>query len=92
MLVGNPSSREAPATQGRTVSAADSAISGAIRARLGEDAELSRYAIGIRTTDGNVTLTGTVGSYPLRDRAEQIARGTDGVSRVDSRIVVNTNL
>ena len=93
MMLDNTSSRESTSgMQTSTSSAADSAISGEIRRKLGEDDGLSQYAIGIRTRAGKVTLSGTVGSYPLRDRAVSIARGTSGVSEVDSRIIVNTNL
>ena len=93
MLLGNTTSRESTAsTQTSSSSAADSAISGEIRRKLGEDDGLSQYAIGIRTRAGKVTLSGTVGSYPLRDRAVSIANGTAGVSEVDNRIIVNTNL
>lgn len=53
---------------------------------------VSKYAIGIRTVDSNVTLSGTVGSFPARDRAVQIATGTDGVKNVRNQIMVNTNL
>lgn len=95
MLLGGGSSGErAAAAESRssTQVASDNSISGAIRRRYSADADISRFAIGIRTTSGNVTLTGTVGSYPVRDKAVRIARDTDGVRRVDSRIVVNTNL
>ena len=94
MLLGNTSSRESsPGTStGSTVSAADSAISGEIRRKLSADSELRQYTIGIRTQDGRVTLSGTVGSYDARDRAVAIARGTQGVRDVDNRIIVNTNL
>ena len=94
MLLGTPASRDsAPSTRTATApSAADSAISGEIRSRLNADGELADYAIGVSTTGGRVTLSGTVGSYPLRDRAHAIARDTNGVLRVDNRIVVNTNL
>jgi len=94
MLLGNTSSREpAPATtRNAAPSAADSAISGAIRRQLGEDQDLSKYAIGIRTSSGVVTLSGTVGSYPARDRAVQIASDVSGVRQVDNRLMVNTNL
>jgi len=93
MLLGNTSSRE-PTTRTQTSNsaAADSAISGEIRRKLGEDDGLRHYTIGIRTWSGKVTLSGTVGSYPLRDRAVSIAQGTAGVSDVDNRIIVNTNL
>ncbi len=92
MLLGNTSSREAPASAGNMTSAADSAISGEIRQKLSADAQLNRYTIGIRTQAGRVTLSGTVGGYEMRDRAVTLARDTDGVREVDNRIVVNTNL
>ena len=92
MLLGNTSSREAPASAGITTSAADSAISGEIRQKLSADAQLKRFTIGIRTQAGRVTLSGTVGGYEMRDRAVTLARDTDGVRAVDNRIVVNTNL
>lgn len=93
MMLGNTSSREtASGGSASSSSAGDSAISGEIRRQLGEDEGLSQYAIGIRTRAGRVTLSGTVGSYPLRDRAVSIAQGTAGVNDVDNRIIVNTNL
>ncbi len=92
MLLGNTPSREsAQTTRTSTLSATDSAISGEIQRKLGEYEGLSQHALGIRTRAGRVTLTGTVGSYPLRDQAISIVRDTDGVSAVDSRIIVNTN-
>ena len=96
MLLGNNSSPERNRTQTQTRTTAtaqsDNTISGAIRAQYSRDADLSAYVIGIRTISGNVTLTGTVGSYPSRDKAVSIANGTRGVKSVDNRIVVNTNL
>jgi len=91
MLLGNTTSGEAaPAAHEVATSAEDSAISGKIRQQISADAKLGGYAIGIRTRSGNVTLSGTVGSYTMRDRAIQVARETAGVQRVDSRIIVNT--
>ena len=94
MLLGNPSSSEPAATDKQVAvpTGTDTAISGSIRQELGADTGLRAYAIGIRTISGIVTLSGTVGSYPARDRAVQIAAGTKGVKRVDNRIIVNTNL
>jgi osmotically-inducible protein OsmY len=72
--------------------AADNTISATIRRKFGADSTLSQYAIGIRTVDRNVTLSGTVGSFPARDRAVQIATDTDDVNGVRNSIMVNTNL
>ena len=94
MLLGGGSAGESVPTDSRsaTQAAHDTAISGSIRRQFSANADIGRFPIGIRTVSGVVTLSGTVGSYPVRDRAEQIARDTEGVRRVDSRIVVNTNL
>ena len=94
MLLGNNSSPERNRTQTRSTAEvqSDNTISGSIRAQYSRDADLHNYVIGIRTISGNVTLTGTVGSYPARDKAVSIASGTSGVKSVDNRIVVNTNL
>lgn len=77
---------------GTHTSVRDSAISGEIRQRFNADDELSGYRLGISTSAGRVTLSGAVANYPARDRAVQMARATNGVSEVDNRIVVNTNL
>ncbi len=70
----------------------DSAISTEILSRFGDDEDLRNYTIGVSARDGVVTLNGAVGSYDARDRAIGIARRTNGVRNVNSRIVVNTNL
>ena len=70
----------------------DNAIATELQQNLDRDAELRNFTIGIRIREGNVTLSGAVGSYPARDRAVAIARRTNGVRSVDNRIVVNTNL
>jgi hyperosmotically inducible protein len=77
---------------GSATSPRDQAISSEIRRRLQADPATSPYSIGVETNAGRVTLRGTVGSYPSRDRAVAIARGTNGVTDVSNRIVVNTNM
>jgi osmotically-inducible protein OsmY len=42
----------------------------------------------IPAEQGTVTLTGTVGSILARNKAESIARDTDGVRAVNNQIVV----
>ncbi len=96
LLLGNASSGDGGgvSTDQRNSSqvAADNTISATIRRKLGADSAVSQYAIGIRTVDRNVTLSGTVGSFPARDRAVQIATDTDGVKSVRNQIMDNTNL
>ena len=95
MLLGNNSSsadRSAGSSAGTAApSAADSAISGQIRQAFSSDKDVSQFAVGIRTIDGTVTLSGTVNSYTVRDRAVEIATNTNGVTAVRNRISVNTN-
>ena len=94
LLLGSNSTPESrPSTAaGSAASAEDSQISGVIRQRFSQDPDVSRYSLGISTVSRNVTLSGTVGSYDVRDKAVRLARSTEGVRNVDSRIVVNTNL
>ena len=95
MLVGNASSGDGSvATESRSSAqvANDNVISATIRRKLTADAVVGKYAIGIRTANDSVTLSGTVGSFAARDRAVQIATDTQGVRNVTNRIVVNTNL
>ncbi len=93
MLLSGGSGGERSTSSPRTTqSSIDSTISGVLRQQYSADAEISRYGIGIRSQGGRVTLTGTVGSYDVRDQVVDIARNTHGVVAVDSRLVVNTNL
>ena len=95
LLLGNASSGEggmAVDKRSGAQVAGDNTISATIRGKFNADSNVSIYAIGIRTVDNIVTLSGTVDSFPARDRAVQIATDTDGVKRVTNRIMVNTNL
>ena len=93
MLMGGGSGSERPSSAPRnTQTTADDTISGPLRQQYSADQEISQYGIGIRSQGGRVTLTGTVGSYDIRDRIVDAAKNTHGVVAVDSRVVVNTNL
>jgi len=70
------------------VVASDSAITSKIKAKYAADSVVGVFDIGVRTWEGTVTLTGTVGSYLARDQAELIATGTGGVKAVNNLIVV----
>ncbi len=66
--------------------AADTAITSSIKARFAADPAVSVFDIGVRTWNGTVTLTGSVGSIKARSTAEDIARATNGVSAVNNLI------
>ena len=70
------------------VVASDSAITTKIKGKYAADSVVSVFSIGVRTYEGTVTLTGTVGSYIARDQAETIAKGTKGVKAVNNLIEV----
>lgn len=71
-----------------TEKARDANISAAVRSRYSGDPTVSAYAIGIQTVNGDVTLTGTVGSYAARNQAYRLARQVDGVNAVINRLSV----
>lgn len=67
--------------------AADNArITTAIKTRLIAEPQLSALTINVDTTDGLVTLSGTVSSHDQIARAMQIALDTDGVHQVISTL------
>ena len=71
-----------------SVVASDSAITTKIKGKYVADTIVSVFNIGVRTWEGTVTLSGTVGSYIAREQAETIAKGTKGVKAVNNQIVV----
>ena len=71
-----------------SVVASDSTITTKIKSKYVADSVVSVFNIGVRTYNGSVTLTGTVGSIIARNQAETIARGTKGVKAVNNLIEV----
>ena len=71
-----------------SVVASDSAITTKIKSKYVADSVVSVFNIGVRTWEGTVTLTGTVGSYAARDQAVLLARDTGGVVAVNNQIVI----
>jgi osmotically-inducible protein OsmY len=59
-----------------------------IEAKYFGDADVKGRNIDVTTSGGVVTLTGTVDSERARQQAVAIARQTEGVSRVEDRLVV----
>lgn len=69
--------------------ASDPGITTAVKSKLAADDTVKAYQIDVDTQGGVVTLTGTVPTSAARDRALEVARGTDGVTRVEDRLTVN---
>lgn len=66
----------------------DAEITSEVKAKLLADPEVAGLNIDVDTRDGVVTLTGDVESDDARLEAEHLARTTEGVVRVISRIRV----
>jgi hyperosmotically inducible periplasmic protein len=66
----------------------DAAITAAISAGLAKDPDLSAIKIDVDTKAGAVSLQGPAPSAAAKERAEQIAKGVQGVTSVDNRLEV----
>lgn len=71
---------------------ADARLTGNVRSRFVQDSSINRYNVGVTTRNSVVTLSGTVGSFTVRDHAVRIAGDTEGVRSVSNQIAVNTQL
>jgi hyperosmotically inducible protein len=70
------------------VIASDSAITTRIKSKYAADSVVGVFDIGVRTYEGEVTLSGAVSSDMARDVAVTLAKDTGGVKSVASQIVV----
>lgn len=70
------------------VASADAAITSRVQAGLQADSLTAPAAIVVKTIDGIVFLSGAVENFKVRERADQLARGTSGVQGVNNRIVI----
>jgi hyperosmotically inducible protein len=59
-----------------------------VKSKLAADDTVKAYKIDVDTTDHVVTLTGTVDSSAVKERAVTIARSTDGVNNVIDNLTV----
>lgn len=69
----------------------DSAITAKIKSKLAATQGLTTFQIHVNTTNGVVTLTGTVKSNEEKELAGNTARETDGVKGVDNKLVIATD-
>src|SRR4029077_8547180 len=70
---------------------ANARITAAIKTKLVADSGLSAFKIDVDTTDGVVTLSGTVSSYEEIAKAINLALETDGVHKVVSTLQVKSS-
>ena len=68
----------------------DTAITAKVKAALIAEPGLKSTEINVDTKEATVTLSGTVASNELRDRAKQIASSTSGVKNVVDNLVVKS--
>lgn len=91
MLVGGASGGDYQSGEdkrGAGVVAADTGITTRIKGKLSADQGVSVFEVGVKTRKGVVTLSGAVASFSAREKAAEIAKGTDGVVAVNNLIVV----
>jgi hyperosmotically inducible protein len=69
--------------------AADATITSAVKMKLAADKNVEADAIDVDTSNGNVTLTGTVKSKAAADQAVLLAKGVEGVKNVTPRLTVS---
>jgi osmotically-inducible protein OsmY len=66
----------------------DPRIESEVKARLVAEKDANLTRLGVVSREGAVTLSGSVPSAEQRARAEELAKGVNGVSRVVNRLEV----
>lgn len=66
----------------------DAWITSTVKTKLLADDKVGGLNIDVDTSSGMVTLTGTVSSAAERNRAIQVAKGTEGVKGVNDRLTI----
>lgn len=70
-------------------SQSDPGITTAVKSKLAADDVVKSYRIDVDTADGVVTLNGAVDTPAARERAVELARGTEGVRNVVDELTVS---
>jgi len=68
----------------------DEALESAVRSVFSSDNALRSAEVKVEARDAVITLSGTLGSFELRDHAVGITEGVSGVDRVNNQLQVNT--
>jgi hyperosmotically inducible protein len=71
--------------------ASDAAITAKVKAAILAEPGLKSLSINVDTKNATVTLSGSVASDNLRDRAKQIAMSTEGVKNVVDNLTVKAS-
>lgn len=79
---------DAPPAAGVNVDRPDAWITMKIQSKYFLDADVKGHEIDVDTTNGVVTLKGRVENAQQKSEAEQIARETEGVTRVNNQLTV----
>ena len=66
----------------------DAAITPAVKAKFVEDKTVDAGAINVQTLNGEVSLAGFAKSAEEKAKAEQLARGVNGVRSVRNSLVI----
>jgi osmotically-inducible protein OsmY len=66
----------------------DAAVTTAVKTKFLADPDVSGLAIDVDTSNGVVTLSGTVPTRAEKDEALRLARETTGVTRVNDKLTV----
>ncbi|MGJ7558197.1 BON domain-containing protein [Variovorax sp. RB2P76] len=84
--------KEAAKEAGAAVSATvdDAAITASVSAGLAKDPDLSAIKINVDTKGGAVSLKGPAPTAAAKARAEEIAKGVQGVTSVDNQLEVKS--
>ncbi|HET7098054.1 MAG TPA: BON domain-containing protein [Casimicrobiaceae bacterium] len=78
---------QAPTTSGKMANAVDDAtITAQVKSAIMAEPGLKSTNINVDTKDAIVTLTGTVPSSPLKDKAKEIASNVAGVKSVQDNL------
>jgi osmotically-inducible protein OsmY len=78
-------------TAGGTGAIGDGWIATKVHAKFADDEVVKGRRIEVDSKDGVVVLKGSVASKLEHDRAEQLARETDGVKRVVNNLMIDAN-
>ena len=68
--------------------ATDASITAAVKMKMADDPDVAAMDINVDTTDGKVTLNGTVQNSAEEGKAVDLAKSVDGVKSVKSNLVV----